>query len=1369
MLMVMMGNQLSPEAPGMSQPEPSANEYMAALEAVAPRELGRLAASGHLLGVEAGRLAVELIATGDVTEGAKLGLKLIDTGYSIGVLAEAAKAYHVAGEEKAVEWALNGALSRATSALAAAKEEADPEHAPSRILHTLEYYGCVAGAQRLVGRTQEAQATVRRMATVAREASGSELPLAQVGIFGGGKAEVVAFLETALEVVDDPKAKANLEKGLEIRRAGSNVYGVTEKDRSGDIKVTDLFAASLDEFTEYYKSRIWFPSMALAEKGDFELVLERVNDYVGAPQYRLLMETQMAAMAVEANNADAALKLCSLVRRQAAPAVMGLSGSEEKSFAYVAQFALMHAALTESRAGASEQAMEDFRQAHSGHQDFQHRDPQKQHFSPLSVKLGCTLMEQELAAGHVDNAREIGEVFGWAKLDFEYVLKGRLTSENEPLMTMVRGLASSGRVSEALDLVTKLGSKEQPVKVGQFEVTVALAQGLLNHKGVLHRQQARELLQAEYTGEVGLNLTPLLLQAAGNPDRVSVVARSVRSSAQWVGVMKSIDGVKGLSVKEKAQLAATFLSATHDVWPFVAWRERLMEAAVPPSELMREGHRASVIAQLCQKARSSGKVQEYLDAGVNLAELVNRPWLLEDELSTADPLFPARAQGTAKARWVADHAFVFPAGFSRTAIGEIILQRLDGGQDVTLHNATYWLNMFAIPEKAVDVAALKAAKEQGKDVDLNDFMRPLRDYSLEYDLLLNLWQSDGKARLPTKPDKYEPLFARRETAMMYRAILAARKEGGENWQDRVADLMISYYGELKKADKISSVAVRIPGIDEYADTARALVEFCRQGEAYNHHMVTPPAKPGIRGWRRRRWPLPAVSQPLPGEQVVGRLRQIAEARKEYVAEATSWLQANRNAPRIRLQRAWPERNFAISQGVEDQAFAIENWAKQNATEAYVRQRVQPDGTIDLEGTITPGDRRGDDEEDNNSVPAITSTKKAPLTLEELRGEKYGPYLDELGKRYSAPETLGTIAWLKEHATEEADFPPAKIDLSGGYWAEIIPKDDPRGFTIGYDTACCMTISGVSRSCLEAGYSSPRYGFMILYGPDGLRAHSLIYNNPAVAADTIVLDNIEASPGRNMDRTLALYTEFLTKYLRPEGGRPLPYSEVNLGMGYTSVLLEGYKAADPVPPPLKTYTDGARQVKLLELEKPEVAAEVPAPVPGSVPVFTPVTQANAQQLAQLESQIYPVPLRTGAEELGEELAVAPEDNFSLIINAEDTGVPIGYVIATRQPDDPAAIYVTDLAVLPERQSDMWGPRAMMAVLGRAREADVQLVTMHTRATTSARAFRSPRIRARLLEAGWLVDEPEHLPGYYDDGEDAYLVHMRRADGVFMAAA
>jgi hypothetical protein len=200
-----------------------------------------------------------------------------------------------------------------------------------------------------------------------------------------------------------------------------------------------------------------------------------------------------------------------------------------------------------------------------------------------------------------------------------------------------------------------------------------------------------------------------------------------------------------------------------------------------------------------------------------------------------------------------------------------------------------------------------------------------------------------------------------------------------------------------------------------------------------------------------------------------------------------------------------------------------------------------------------------------------------------------PTIKHIGARYDPATSLKALERVVEYERVNGGYAP-KIIRAGKALvntgdrtmkAEIIDGNDPRGFTIGYDTGCCMTLGGASESCIWAGYEDPRYSFFAVYDDaDRLRAQSILYVAEQDGKRYLVADNIEVNAGTNLAAVAGIYKEALLGILEEQD---VQVDAIHIGEGYVKkgVLDSLPMVMRPVETPLGSavYTDAEMQREL----------------------------------------------------------------------------------------------------------------------------------------------------------------------------------------------
>jgi hypothetical protein len=293
------------------------------------------------------------------------------------------------------------------------------------------------------------------------------------------------------------------------------------------------------------------------------------------------------------------------------------------------------------------------------------------------------------------------------------------------------------------------------------------------------------------------------------------------------------------------------------------------------------------------------------------------------------------------------------------------------------------------------------------------------------------------------------------------------------------------------------------------------------------------------------------------------LRSAVARNKELSQVRDRWLReyAKQDVRTLTLTRAWQNREFALAEGAGDSPSQINEWVAQYGFKKYVEGlRIQ--GRENLPSSEDIDNRQG----------LISALSKYPM--------------------HKALDAFGRFVTDEQEAKlRHADLAPGKVEIEvdgESFVVEVLPKTDPRGFTLGIDTGCCMTLGGASESCIWAGYEDPRYGFIAISKEGRLRAQSLLYTNGessdgVVDSSVLVLDNIEANQGSDISKLMQVYQAALQRLLS-EGALNRSIKQVNLGEGNTDVDFSNLEIVNPVSTPLEdVYSDAARQRLLLRVD------------------------------------------------------------------------------------------------------------------------------------------------------------------------------------------
>lgn len=412
----------------------------------------------------------------------------------------------------------------------------------------------------------------------------------------------------------------------------------------------------------------------------------------------------------------------------------------------------------------------------------------------------------------------------------------------------------------------------------------------------------------------------------------------------------------------------------------------------------------------------------------------------------------------------------------------------------------------------------------------------LKDLDAEVELLHSMLDVPDriKGKISTKKSKYSEYFSSEATQFVYETIIPLFKKQVVSIP-LLSELVNAKLAEYKQnSRRARSLKVSLP---EFEAQVKSVLEKLSSRQAEE-------------------------AEPRLAPSIIEELKSISQSRTAYIDVAQKWVSRHAQTPRSLLIYAWKNRRLALAEGVDDNPRAIDTWAKRNSLKASF-----------------------DEMEESGNLP--DNITKADL-------KKYESQITDMLQHYDGETCIRFIAWFKENLNEEQTIAAEKRELQGGRKGEILEKGDLRGATIGADTGCCMTLGGASEDCINQGFSNPDTGFFtVRKSDDELVAQSFIWINKEKAADTLVLDNIEANQGRDMGKVLDSYIEYFEGYLRDQKRKNPDFKirKVHVGTGYTSIGLGKLKNVKSIPIPYEGYTDSDRQKLLVEIPEEEFEALV----------------------------------------------------------------------------------------------------------------------------------------------------------------------------------
>lgn len=591
-----------------------------------------------------------------------------------------------------------------------------------------------------------------------------------------------------------------------------------------------------------------------------------------------------------------------------------------------------------------------------------------------------------------------------------------------------------------------------------------------------------------------------------------------------------------------------------------------------------------------------------IDEGYSIDQLLDHIWLVDSGISTENGIFPEDGpkQRAKQERWCVNNAYYVPEAWNHARLGNIILNRLEAGIDANVHDATYWLSEFEVPDER------------------NGVVYKNLDSELQFLHSVIFAPAELKAKLPKKKRKYAELFSKDATELIYEAIISLTTNNTFDFE-HINNLCLEKLSEYKQNPRMArSLKVDLDTLEtQLHDALQELEAKVASGSMPQH---TDGSQKHFPEW-------------------IADLKVVGKNRREFIDTAQTWVSAHASTPRSILTIAWANREMALKDGCADNPRAIKQWADLNTL--------------------------------RSSYDAMVNNGTVPDGFERQDLMKFSNWLQELVRCYDGKTAIRVVAEMKKSYNADYYIPPMKIDLDEGWHGEVLEKQDPRGFTIGHDTGCCMTVNGVSRSCIRAGYTQPSYGFFALYKDGQLVAQSFLYTNMKKNPDILVCDNIEANQGRDLEKVAKKYEKFFHRYITTQLRRDetVEFSKVHIGTGYSAVGLHQYQETFAVPmEDASIYTDARNQRTLLQLPDSEVALAKSI----KADYFKGDWEDIVDDILNIEKDAF---LSQGWKEKELQKLFSEPENIKVLLRKDDK--IIGYVVA--EPKEHDTLYVSSTAI------------------------------------------------------------------------------------------
>jgi len=271
-----------------------------------------------------------------------------------------------------------------------------------------------------------------------------------------------------------------------------------------------------------------------------------------------------------------------------------------------------------------------------------------------------------------------------------------------------------------------------------------------------------------------------------------------------------------------------------------------------------------------------------IERGYTKEALIQHQWLNDHSLLEQE-MFPFDKNRGAQEAWCTRNAFYIPDGWRRKSLGGLILNRLGKGIDPNLHDASFWLAEFELPDQRGGTVYRNRAKE----------------LSLLY--ALTSVPKEEQFRVPKNPNKYNDLFSDPAHLALYEAMLP---------------LFTS--SSIDKTQFNSTVAKLLSDLDSRPEELnRKQIDITKYKDSLENASLILTEMYRREGEREK---IPVL---------IADLRTLAGERKQAIDEAYNWFMNHSDTPHTLLTFAWQNRSDALANGCEDNPRAIKQWADLN--------------------------------------------------------------------------------------------------------------------------------------------------------------------------------------------------------------------------------------------------------------------------------------------------------------------------------------------------------------------------------------------------------------------------------------------------------
>lgn len=176
----------------------------------------------------------------------------------------------------------------------------------------------------------------------------------------------------------------------------------------------------------------------------------------------------------------------------------------------------------------------------------------------------------------------------------------------------------------------------------------------------------------------------------------------------------------------------------------------------------------------------------------------------------------------------------------------------------------------------------------------------------------------------------------------------------------------------------------------------------------------------------------------------------------------------------------------------------------------------------------------------DKIPHFDRAKSAKDHVTDLVNQKGKADCEQMERKYRYKFADNELAIRGRHVVAQ----------QGKLKMYMLPADDYRNFTVGYDTHCCQHLGNAGESCVWKLTSDPFAGVVVIERDGDILAQGFVWTDEV--QDTLVFDNVEFADDRKVQQFSDLFAAW---------SNAMPYQNIHVGVGYNQGMMGWGKKAD----------------------------------------------------------------------------------------------------------------------------------------------------------------------------------------------------------------